>query len=984
MCILRSASGLDVACCVPFDRVMKRLVALIVCAVVLCAGSARGTDLRNVITDITITSWNEKDGLPSATIMALAQGRDGYLWVGSRQGLFRFDGVRFLSWDQLGVGALPGTWVRALLTTGTGDLWVGFGGGQMARLREGQLSVFGSGDGLNGGDVLALASDTDGRVWAGTAKGLLTFDGTRWTRVDSVPASPVVGLFMDRDGVLYAATDHGLYARRKGDARFERIGDYGDAYGSLAQTRDGAVWVTDPRGGHRLLSGHTDDAPDGWQGRGLRMLVDRKGNLWTGTGGQGLWRTKLRTDSGPVSERTTSQTGLLGDGVYALLEDRDGNIWAGTTEGLNRITPRTIQQIVDIGLVRAIDTDRDGRVWVGTADRLFVYPAGADERPVDIPLHSDTRVVAADAGGVWVAAAVGVFKVERDGRRTAIAGEAPADIDGLVPDGAGGVWLLSAREGPVHWDGHRLARQQVPEAVRGSPVTAAFVDSGGRAWFAFANGRLATMTGVAWTTHPVILPAGHVARAFAEDAKRRLWLGGDGVLARLDGAQADVLLASERFAVSAVTAIVPDNRGSIWLGAPSGVIHMSEDAFEQAARDPRRAARFLVYSRYDGVAGTPVAVPTNRGAVRTSDGRVWFVTTRGITVLDPHVLEARNAPVPIRLEGVLADGHRLAHGASLSLPAGTRTVEIDYTVVNLTSPLKTRFRYRLEPFDADWVDAGTRRQAFFTNLKPGQYVFHVSASAGAADTGAETAWPLVMAPRFYQTWAFAGLIGVSIVLAVLGGWHVRERHLRDQFSLLIAERARLGREIHDTLLQGLVAIALQFDSLAHELAPLPVLQARFHRLRDRVEEYIRDARRSIWDLHTQPAHRNLLESLRQAGEFATDGREIAFSVEVQGTPYECPPLVEEQVIRIAQEASLNSVRHASPRVIRIALCYDDAALTLVVADDGRGFDAGGAREAGHYGLTSMQERARSVGGALTLVTAPGRGTEVTAVLPVAS
>jgi signal transduction histidine kinase len=414
------------------------------------------------------------------------------------------------------------------------------------------------------------------------------------------------------------------------------------------------------------------------------------------------------------------------------------------------------------------------------------------------------------------------------------------------------------------------------------------------------------------------------------------------------------------------------------------VVHLDRNEFTRAVADPSVTPQYTLYNRSDGVAGTPVAVPFNRGAIRTPDGRVWFVTTRGLTVLDPHVLEARSAPVSVRFEGALSDDERVPAGAPLVLPAGTRKLEIDYTVVNLTSPLKSRFRYRLDPFDRDWVDAGARRQAFYTNLRPGRYVFHVAAAGASGANVSETSWPLTVEPMFYQTTTFAALAGVAVCLMVLGGWRLRERYLRRQFSILIAERARLGREIHDTLLQGLVAIALQFDSLAHELMPLPRLHERFSRLRDRVEEYIREARRSIWDLHTQPPHRNLVESLRRAGEFATDGRNIAFTLQVQGTPYQCPPRVEEQVVRIAQEASLNSVRHAAPRTLSIGLTYDEDVVTLKVADDGRGFDSREAGGGGHFGIRSMHERAKSVGGALTLVTSPGEGTEVTAVLPVAS
>lgn len=989
LCILRTASGSALLRCAGHPgRAMRTLVALILWSLFCLVAPARATDLRSVITDITITSWNEKDGLPSATIMALAQDRDGYLWIGSRQGLFRFDGVRFVGWEGLGHAALPNSWIRSLHLTAGGELWIGCGGaGQIVRLANGVLTVFDTDDGLPGVDVLSLVSQPDGRIWAGTAKGLFRLDSTRWVRASGVADTAVAGLFVDGRATLHVASTSGVFRGIPGSDRFERIGDFADSSAGFAQTADGAVWVTDPRAAYRELDGDGREAPAPWQGRGLRMLADRKGNLWTGTGGQGLWRTRVAGPHAPVLERTTSLTGLLGDGVYSLLEDRDGNIWAGTTEGLNRITPRTIEQIIDLGLVRAVDTDAAGRVWVGTADQVLVYPPAAGEPPASFPLHADTRLVAADAQGAWVLTTAAVFHMTADGRRTAtleLAQQPLPAVDGLIADGRGGVWMLAGREGPLHWDGRRLERPALPEGLRDSLVTAALVDRRGRTWFAFANGRLARTDGAGWTLERLVLPPGRIARVFAEGADGRLWLGGEGVLASVDGERADVLVSSERFPITAITAIVPDNRGSLWLGASNGVVHMSEAVFLEAARSGAGRARFVVYTRSDGVAGTPVAVAANKGAVRTGDGRMWFVTTRGITVLDPHVLEAHSAPMPIRLESVLADDRRLAAGRSFSLPAGTRKLEIDYTAVNLTSPLKSRFRYRLDPFDADWVDAGSRRQAFFTNLKPGAYVFHVSVSGGGDEAGTQASWPIEVEPRFYQTWTFVALACAGAALTVLAGWRLRERHLRNQFAILIAERARLGREIHDTLLQGLVAMALQFDSLGHDLAPLPALQGRFLRLRDRVEEYIREARRSIWDLHAQPGHRNLIESLRRAGEFATDGRDIAFTFEVQGTPVQCPPRIEEQAVRIAQEASLNSVRHASPRALRIALTYDDSALTLIVADDGTGFDAGQTREAGHYGLTSMQERARSVGGALTLMTAPGRGTEVTAVLPIAS
>jgi signal transduction histidine kinase len=531
------------------------------------------------------------------------------------------------------------------------------------------------------------------------------------------------------------------------------------------------------------------------------MVVDRKGSLWVGTGGQGLWRARNAGGSAPSLERATSLSGLLGDGVYSLLEDRDGNIWAGTTEGLNRLTPRTIEQIIDIGPARGVAMEPDGSVWIRTVDKLFSYLPIATGLRREIPIPADAGAMAIDDHGLWVAEAHRLFRLDRLGTASRVPWPLERQagaIQSIQLDRQGGLWLVTAEHGIVHWRGGDLRRPTLPDAVRDAHVTAALVDTSGRAWFAFDNGGVARIGADEHAVLPIAPgPRAPVYTALHEADDGGLWLGGNGALSRFDNGGLATVQATDRFPIQSIMSLVSDRSGALWIGSPTGVLQVERDEFDRAVATPG----------------------------------------------------------------------------------------------------------------------------------------------------------------------------------------VQPRH---STSLIIAERARLGREIHDTLLQGLVAIALQFDSLAHDLGPTPRLQARFLRLRDRIEEYIREARRSIWDLHTQPAHRNLVESLRRAGEFATDGREIAFSLQVQGTPYPCPPQVEEQVVRIAQEAALNSVRHASPRRLRIDLHYEESAVTLKVADDGRGFDSGEAKGACHFGIASMYDRARSVGGALTLVTSPGRGTEITAVFPVAS
>ena len=302
---------------------------------------------------------------------------------------------------------------------------------------------------------------------------------------------------------------------------------------------------------------------------------------------------------------------------------------------------------------------------------------------------------------------------------------------------------------------------------------------------------------------------------------------------------------------------------------------------------------------------------------------------------------------------------------------------------------KTRFRHRLEGFDADWIDAGTRTEAFYTNLPPRQYQFQVIASNDDGTwTEPAAVWDFSMAPMFYQTTWFAVLCVAAAVGAVAGLWHLHVRQVRQRFALLLGERTRLSREIHDTLLQSLVGVALQLDVIANDLeASAPPAREQFVRMRKNVEEYIREARQSIWDLRSlKLGGTDLAATLREAGENATSGIPVAFQLTVQGTPRRFPAKVEEQLLRIGQEAILNAVRHAQPKEVCVELQYNDDSLVLRVLDDGRGFNPEHvvAEADGHYGLVSMKERAQEIGGGFTISSRIGRGTEVQAVVPISA
>jgi signal transduction histidine kinase len=336
---------------------------------------------------------------------------------------------------------------------------------------------------------------------------------------------------------------------------------------------------------------------------------------------------------------------------------------------------------------------------------------------------------------------------------------------------------------------------------------------------------------------------------------------------------------------------------------------------------------------------------------------------------------------------MIADARRLKPIRNLSLPPLTSTIEIDYSAVTFSSPRKVRYRYRLDGFDREWREVGSRRDALYTNLPPGRYRFRVAAANNEKGFGVEAATiDFAILPTFYQTAWFYAACGLTLILAIWLVWGLRVRHLHREFSLVLGERVRVSREIHDTLLQSLVGVALQLDALSEAASPIDSLKEALATTRREVEEYIRETRQSIWNLRSPKLDRgDLAAALRQTGDRVTSGTPVQFTLTATGQTRRLDTNVEQQLLRIGEQAVLNSVRHANATQVHLKLQYDGDAVLLRVSDNGRGFDATelDGEHSHHYGLIGMKERTQQAGGELSIVTHPGGGTAVEIVIPVA-
>jgi signal transduction histidine kinase/ligand-binding sensor domain-containing protein len=970
------------------SRAASLLCALLIAACPLPAAAAEWDDL---LTGYSLTSWHDEAGRALGSVYGIAQDADGYLWIAADAGLLRFDGSRFTAWSRFGELHVPTASARSLFVARDTSLWVGFSRREgVGRIKDGTLTRYR--EGLDGIDAVTdLVEDARGVMWAVGDRTLFKLEGRAWRRI-RLPWRSIEGQvyhpYVARNGQMWISTRWGVF-RREGDSdTFHRVSD--DLVWGLGEDAEGQIWTTDIATGFRQLGETPPSHP--LQGGGYRLIHDRHNHLWLSTFGAGLWRV-TREGGAFTVRRAVTRTGLSSDSVQAIFEDRDGNLWVGTTGGLHRLTRRRLTPIDDIGAVLATAPARGGGLWVGTASGLMRRDLAADARqPMRVGRSApDIRNFHTDRHGVlWMGTGDGLWTF--DGQRldkVRIPERPQMLVRWLAPDRRGGFWLADG-DWLYRWDGAHLSALPAPASVAArSRIRFAGGDSSGRVWVGLTAGQLGFVDDDG-TFHRVGagegLPDGTHAsiNAIFEDRDRTVWIGGTG-LSRYVNGRLTTLTHANGLPDGRVWAIVDDEPGNLWLSMDRGLVRLARGELQKAVADPTYRVQYQAYDARDGVAGSAVGIIN---ATRAADGSLWFAQGGGLTHADPLRLttEPDSAPPRPRIAAVVANETPALLAVRPSFAAGTRRLEIHYAAPTLTGSNNVRFRYRLDGVDSNWVDAGTERTAIYTNLGAGQYRFRVASTIeGGGNSSQDEVWAFRIQPLFYETGWFYALVTAAVAFALWGAWRARLRLVEQRFSLVLAERARLSREIHDTLLQSLVGVALQVDVVSSGLDP-SASSARHQlvRIRRQVEQYIRDARQSILDLRSPHLEsRDLATALREFGRTAIGTSRIRLTVTKKGAETECPPKVENQLLRVGQEAITNAVRHAGASRIRVDLECHAHSVVLSVSDDGRGFDYERMLHNGngHYGLRTMRERAEELGGRFSVASADGRGTTVTAVVP---
>lgn len=944
--------------------------------------------------------WSRYDGQLPGAVYALTQTRDGSLWVGTEFGLYRFDGVTFSPWKPPPGDQLPDQMITALAPDPGGGLWVGTRRG-LSYSSGGTLRNYRTSQDLNGPGVSSVVVDDTGTVWVGTVAynsgGLCRVQQNRlacYGPADGYDGGGVVSLSVDKSDSLWIGSVGGLYEWRSG--AFRRHTPRASIQAVVGEPDGNPVVSSGGRVSkmvrERLLD-YADD-PSIRSAHPRILFSDRDGALWIGTSGNGL----LHIYHGRV-DRFVRADGLSGDLVLCLFEDREGNIWTGTTGGLDRFRDLPVIMIskkegLSADTVVSAFPSKQGGVWLGTTQGLNRIH-GPETDVVGFPGISIGAVFEDSSGTVWVDSPHGLFFSAPEGFRPLKIprGRRIDSVATVAQDPGGALWLSDPSRGLIRVESGQVVKiipwsrfhDRLALALEVNPVN-------GRLLMGFAQGGVAEFED-GRETHWYTSGLGRDAVTDLHvDPDGTLWIATEGGLGRLKNSKVTMLTASNGLPCQQIHAMVEDNDRSLWLHTSCGLLRITRAELTRWSADPRISPQYRVFGARDGMRFRIQTAGYFRGAVKSNDGRLWFPEPDGVAVVDPRHLPYNRLPPPVEIESVLADQTSYRIRPALRLPPITGNVQIEYTAFSLVDPEQVRFKYKLDGYDAGWVDAGGRRLALYPRLAPGKYRFHVIAANNDQvwnNVGEELDFSV--APLFYQTIWFrvlAVLLGAGILwLAYALRVKRIEARLSLRFEERMKERARIARDLHDTLLQNIAGFALQIDALSKIVtAPISV-RDQLRELRQQAEAWLRETRESVWDLRPQDSEHSddLAREIRRIGEQITEGKGIAFRVRIDGNPQEVETRTHRALLRIVQEAVRNAAAHSNAGAIAVHLSYlDEGQLSLEISDNGRGFDSEALpAKHGHFGLAAMRERARDIGAEIQIDAAPGRGVRIALRCPIA-
>jgi signal transduction histidine kinase/ligand-binding sensor domain-containing protein len=798
-------------------------------------------------------------------------------------------------------------------------------------------------NGLPRDKVTGIRQTPDGYITLDLDGRSARFDGLNFlpSRPDESP-TPVASAVLritDHAGRIWSARQSELIIQDGPRSRI--LGRHDGLPGTvtcLFEDRHGVVWVGTDEGLARIRNNKIDTfaATDSLAGSVILCIAeDREGDLWVGTESNGL--VVIRDEK---FHTYTSGDGLTADIVQCVVQDERGAIWVGTAEGLNRLENGRFSKLTaKDGLASNIIlslASAPGVVYVGTPDGLSVLHQGWMQTLTSsegLPDDFIRSIFAESDGNVWIGTRRGLAHrlatgevrtyTERDGLASEVVGA-------ITQDHHGHLWVATMHGLDV-WDGRHF------QTLLPDTVTALYVDASGTVWASGTHG-LIRISNQKITRFPSSLGLPETTYGIAEDDLHDLWLAANG-----------------------------------------GVFRAGKASLTAYADGKARQIELMTYGSGAGLRSAAATAGGHPGIWKARDGSVWLATRRGLSVVSPAKLSTAMPPVA-QIEAMVIDGRPERPSNVLDLPPGVTRVTFRYTGLSYAAPYEVTFRYKLDGFDREWIDAGGRRVAFYTNLRPGKYHFQVQARSG---DGVWSTGPAQLTFRlhshFYQTVWFDVLLFAAIAGLGYEVYRLRVRQVQAQFDAVLAERNRIAREIHDTLAQAFVAVSVQLEVLARTMNVSPEAAASIlDNTRTLVREGISEARRAIWDLRSQTTTDDLAVRISKMAGQVTAASPLRVKLNVGGAYRPLSPEIESELLRIGQEAITNVVRHAGAKNVLIDLNFDPNKVRMTIEDDGHGFStvAHSFGPNGHFGIQGMKERAGHIDADFEIASEPGRGTKV--------
>ena len=954
-------------------------IGLLALAVPLCA-----LDSNKTLTQYAHRIWGQEEGLLQPTIYSILQSHDGFLWLGTQDSLIRFDGIHFREFENAAEAGLQRTLIRSLSEDAAGNLWVASLGSGAVRISPNhQVKRFTKKEGLPEDDAFCVVPGAAGSMWVCTARGLAEISKDGKLRIygtaDGLPSNQIRDTCLANDGTRWVAgLDFGLGAWD--GAHFQPVPGMPpkENISALVCAKGGAVWAGTANGAVAIERAKIrrltirDGLPDS---EVLSLIEGPDGTIWIGTN-DGVSRFR----NNELSVYRTLD-GLSHSVVLSLLVDREGSLWAGTKDGLDqftdgKVTPYSTNQGLLSNETGPVVEDNAGQLWLGTLGfGLNVFDGHHFRALTKKNGLLDDYILSLQidrAGDLWVGSRSGVNRLH-DGK--VVASYAGSEVRALTIDAQGALWAGTSR-GLSRFDGRLFV--PVPTTSSGGITSLnagrsvrLFISTDASGFSYLRDGKETVYS--LDVTHPVVC-------SFIDVDRKEAWLGtnGSGLLHWKNGAVTHMRVKDGLFD-NRIYSILRDDAGSFWMASSKGIFRVSQQDIEDFTNHKLRYITSIPFStgqlRFECRSGVQPA------ACRTRDGRLWFSTTNGLVVLDPQRLADNATPPAAQITSIIVNGQRREAVDGVDLQPSERNLEVRYAGLSFVSPEKVTFRYMLDGFDKTWTEAGGRREAFFTNLPPGHFRFRVIArNADGIASEKDAAFKFTVEPRLYQRWWFFPVLGLLVGGLVFALVRLRIAQLRHRFDEVLGERSRIARELHDTLLQGLSGITMQLQAL---WTKLPVSKERTQ-LGEIIQDAARcstEARQSLWGLRNMGSSGSLEFSgkLQKLALDAADKGRLARVVRVDPVSLAGSPEVEYQLLRIAQEAMNNVVKHSGARRLEVQLEQSPQQIRMLIKDDGAGFDADRQRF-GHFGIVGMFERAKEIGANLSIDSKEGQGTTLSVVI----